>query len=88
MRRRIDPVVAARERLDPARSYSYPGLYETEAAAKAALDAIAASLPQSLEEERARLFVEKGIGPNGDGLSLVAYLQWLGTYEPAPEPVR
>jgi cbb3-type cytochrome c oxidase subunit II len=88
VRRRIDAVVAERERLDPARSYPFPGLYETEAAAKSAMDAIAASLPQSLEAEKSRLFVEKGIGPNGDGLSLVAYLQWLGTYEPAPEPAR
>jgi len=88
VRRRIDPVVAEREGLDAARAYPFPGLYETEAAAKSAMDAVGASLPQSLEAEKSRLFVEKAIGPSSEALSLIAYLQWLGTYEPAEEPAR
>jgi cytochrome c oxidase cbb3-type subunit II len=86
--RRIDPAVADRESLDPSRSYPYPGLYASDAEAKAALDGIAASLPVGLAAERERLFVESAVGPTTDGLSLIAYLQWLGTWEPAPETAQ
>jgi cbb3-type cytochrome c oxidase subunit II len=88
VRRRVDPAVAAREGLDPARSYAYPGLHATQADAETAKQAIAASLPQALDAEKDRLVVEKAVGPSGEALSLVAYLQWLGTWEPAEEPAR
>ena len=64
------------------RSTPYPGVYETRAEADAALARVRDSLPQSLETERDRLYVAEAKGPNGDGLSLIAYLQWLGTWTP------
>jgi cytochrome c oxidase cbb3-type subunit II len=85
VRRRIDPASANRERLDPGRSYAYPGLYANESEAQAALQRIAAETPAALEGERTRLFVTKAVGPTGEGLSLVAYLQWLGTWQPEKE---
>jgi cbb3-type cytochrome oxidase cytochrome c subunit len=86
--RRIDPVVVEREGIDPSRAYPYPGLYTTEAEAKAAMDKLAASMPEALAAEKTRLFVEKASGPTREGLALVAYLQWLGTYEPVKEVAR
>jgi cytochrome c oxidase cbb3-type subunit 2 len=88
VRRRIDAAIASREMLSPSRSYAYPGLHESEADAQAALAKIAESLPAARSEDKARLFVEKSIGPTADALSLIAYLQWLGTWEPAKEPER
>jgi cytochrome c oxidase cbb3-type subunit 2 len=85
VRRRVAPALAARERLDARRSYPYPGLHETEEEANAALERIAAETPATLQDEKGRLFVAPAVGPTGDGLSLVAYLQWLGTWQPAPE---
>ena len=87
VRRRIAPEVAARYGLDASRSYEYPGLHPTEADARAAMDGIAAATPPTLEAEKSRLFVERATGPTVDGLSLVAYLQWLGTWQPG-EPER
>ena len=33
--------------------------------------------------EKERLFIETSVGPTEEGLALIAYLQWLGTWEPA-----
>ena len=88
VRRRVDPAVAERERLDADRSYPYPGLHPTKADAEAALQKIAATIPATLAADKTRLFVAEGTGPTGEGLSLVAYLQWLGTWQPAKGPER
>jgi cbb3-type cytochrome oxidase cytochrome c subunit len=88
VRRRIDPAAASRGNLDPSRSYPYPGLHATEMEAKAAMDAIGGSLPSTLAAEKDRLFVAPAVGPTGEALCLVSYLQWLGTWEPAAEPAR
>lgn len=82
VRRRIAPDAAERAGLSPETSYAIPGLYETRAQADAALAQLAASLPASLAGEKERLFVAAGRGLNGTGLSLLAYLQWLGTWTP------
>jgi cbb3-type cytochrome c oxidase subunit II len=88
VRRHIDPAVADREALDPDRSYRFPGLYATQADAEAAMAKIVSDLPEALAAEKTRLFVAKAVGPNEEGLALIAYLQWLGTWEPAPEVAR
>jgi hypothetical protein len=49
---------------------------------------IADATPPTLAAEKERLFVARALGPTGDGLSLVAYLQWLGTWEPSEAPGR
>jgi cytochrome c oxidase cbb3-type subunit II len=81
VRRRIEPALARRTRLDPERSYAYPGMYASKAAAEAAMAGIADALPQAIESEKNRLFVVEGYGPNADGLAVIAYLQWLGTWK-------
>jgi cytochrome c oxidase cbb3-type subunit 2 len=88
VRRRIDAATAERERLEESRSFPYPGLYATEADARAAMERIAAELPPTRANEASRMFVAQGTGPNVDGLSLIAYLQWLGTHEPESEATR
>lgn len=88
VRRRVNPSVAAREALDPERSYPYPGLYPTEAEAQAAMERIAASLPETQSEDAGRLYVAKATGPRREALAIVAYLQWLGTWQPAPEETQ
>jgi cytochrome c oxidase cbb3-type subunit II len=88
VRRRIDPDVAEREGLAPDRTYPIRGIYDKREEAEAAAERIRASLPQVLEGEGKRLSVAAARGPNGDGLSLVAYLQWLGTWSPKPEGAR
>ena len=86
VRRRIDPETAERTfGLSPDTSYPVPGVYETEADAKKALERIKSELPASLEAEGAQLFVAEGRGLNRDGLTMLAYLQWLGTWEPPVE---
>ncbi len=87
-RRRVDPAAAERAGLDASFSYPYPGLYATEADAKAAMEKIAATIPPTLAPEKGRLFVARGTGPTLEGLSLIAYLQWLGTWEPKEAPQR
>jgi cbb3-type cytochrome c oxidase subunit II len=82
VRRRVAPEVIEREGFAPDRSYAFPGVHETRAEAEAALARIAEALPQALQSERKRLFVAEAKGPNGDALSLIAYLQWLGTWTP------
>lgn len=82
VRRRIDPDVAQRRGLDPQTVYALPGVHDTEEDARAALEAARARLPSSLAAESERMTVGPGLGPNADGLSLIAYLQWLGTWRP------
>ena len=41
---------------------------------------IGAALPDSRAEEKERLFVGDAKVPNQEGLAVVAYLQWLGTW--------
>lgn len=81
VRRRIAPDAAERGGLDPQTSYLVPGVHATQADAEAAMAAHRQSLPDILADEGERLFVERGRGPNVDGLALIAYLQWLGTYD-------
>jgi cytochrome c oxidase cbb3-type subunit 2 len=88
VRRTIAPDVVEREGLQADRSYPFAGIHETRAEAEAALERIRATLPQPLEQERKRLFVAEARGPNGDALSLIAYLQWLGTWTPPPAAER
>lgn len=88
VRRRIDRAAADRENVDASQSFPYPGLHATEAEARAAMEKIAAALPPTRAAEGTRLFVEKSTGPTVEGVSLVAYLQWLGTWEPEPEAER
>lgn len=88
VRRKIDPAIAEREGLDPGRTYRYPGLFATWADAKAEIARISAALPETLAAERTQFEVEKAIGPTAEGLSLIAYLQWLGTWEPPQEVAR
>lgn len=82
VRRRIDPAKADRARLPADRSYPYPGLWSSKAEAEAALEDIRANLPSSLAADAERLFVAESSGPTGEALSLIAYLQWLGTWTP------
>ena len=83
--RRIDPDVARRGGLDPDTAYAVPGVYETEAEAEAARAAHVEHLPASLAAEAERMFVAEARGLNSDGVALVAYLQWLGTWMPDQE---
>jgi cbb3-type cytochrome c oxidase subunit II len=85
VRRRIAPDVADRAGLSPETSYAVPGVYATRPAAEQALARHAASLPAPLAAEAERLFVAPGRELTGAGLSLLAYLQWLGTWK-RPEP--
>ena len=80
--RTIDPEVAERENMPKDSSYSYPGLHATKAEAEAAMAEIRANIPDALAGERERLFVKEGRGPNAKGLAVIAYLQWLGTWDP------
>ena len=82
VRRRIDPATAEREGLDPQTSYPVAGVHATQAEAEAALAAHRDALPSGLAAEKDRLFVAPGREPNARGLALVAYLQWLGTWQP------
>jgi cbb3-type cytochrome c oxidase subunit II len=82
VRRGIAPDVVEREGLPADRSYPFPGVYETRAEAEVAMEKIAGTLPQALGSEKKRLYVAEARGPNGDALSLIAYLQWLGTWAP------
>jgi len=85
VRRTISEDVAERTGLSEETSYAYPGIYDTRAEAlKVKAELEAHPLP-NLEEESERLLVAPGRGPTEDGLALIAYLQWLGTYEAAVE---
>lgn len=80
VKRKIDPATARRTRLDAATSYPYPGVHPTKAEAEAAMKRIGDALPQAIAAEKGRLFVEEAWAPNADGLALIGYLQWLGTW--------
>lgn len=69
-----------------ARSVRLSGIYDTEQEAKAAIALVQENPPANLESEMERLFVGKGRGPNEEGLMLIAYIQWLGTWNPSEEP--
>ncbi|HYC77608.1 MAG TPA: cbb3-type cytochrome c oxidase subunit II [Planctomycetota bacterium] len=86
VKRRIDPAVARRNRLDPETSYGYAGVYSTQADAEAALKRVAETLPEALVAEKGRLFVAETHAPTADGLALISYLQWLGTWTAPTEP--
>ncbi|HZJ71205.1 MAG TPA: cbb3-type cytochrome c oxidase subunit II [Planctomycetota bacterium] len=80
LRRRIAPDAAERAGLPADTSYPIAGVYDTREQADQALTRLAAALPAPLAPEKERLFVAEGRGLNGTGLSLLAYLQWLGTW--------
>ncbi|MCG3134192.1 MAG: hypothetical protein HMLKMBBP_01479 [Planctomycetes bacterium] len=83
--RRVDPAVAARERLDPATARAVSGVYASEDEAKAEMARIAASLPDERSSEKTRMSVVRAKGPTPDGVAVLAYLQWLGTWEAPPK---
>lgn len=80
--RRIDPDKADRSGLDPETAYPVPGVHPTRAEAEAAMAELKGNLPDTLQAEAERLFVAEAEGPNEIALSLIAYLQWLGTWVP------
>jgi cbb3-type cytochrome c oxidase subunit II len=83
VRRKVDPQAAERTfGLDADRSYPLPGVYDTEAEAQEALARMRDELPESIADEGERFFVAPGRGLNEDGIAVVAYLQWLGTWTP------
>jgi len=82
VRRTIDPDIAERTGLAPDTSYAYPGVFDTEAEAQAELERLRGTLSGNLADEGERLFVAEAKGPDERALSLIAYLQWLGTWEP------
>lgn len=84
--RSIDQEAASREGIDPGRRYPVPGVHPTEAAARQALEAHKAALPEGLASEGARLVVDRARGPNAKGLAVIAYLQWLGTWDASKRP--
>ena len=84
VRRRIDPAAAERTGLVAETSYPIPGIHDTREQAEAALARLVDGLPPALLPEKDRLFVAEGRGLNATGLSLLAYLQWLGTWNTPP----
>lgn len=82
VRRRIDPEKADFGGLSPDTSYPFPGLYDSEAEADEAMQRIAATIDPNLASEAERLFVEADLGPSEKLICLIAYLQWLGTWQP------
>lgn len=82
VRRTIDPDKADRGGLPTDRSYPVPGVFDVREQAEAAMASLLDSLPPTLEGEKQRLFVAEAKGPNEEALSLIAYLQWLGTWTP------
>lgn len=87
VRRSIDPGKADRGGIDEGRSYPMPGVFETKAEAEAELARLKEELPSALSAEKDRLFVEAAKGPNGTALSIIAYLQWMGTWVPPQKVV-
>ena len=81
--RTIDPDKATRNGLSTSTTYKLPGLHADEAGAKTALDALKAALDPQLQDEAERMSIEAADGPNAEALALIAYLQWLGTWDPA-----
>jgi cbb3-type cytochrome c oxidase subunit II len=85
VRRRIEPDTAERVGLPKDRSYRVASGFPSREAAESAMTAIGDALPDTRSEERGRLFVAEAKVPNQDGLALVAYLQWLGTWRAPPQ---
>ena len=81
------PKPGARDRLRKL-SYPAPGIYATEAAANAVVEELLENPPENMDEEVERLWVDQGRGPDSRALSLIAYLQWLGTWNPVPAEVQ
>ena len=84
--RGIDPDVADRNGLSPDTVYPIPGVYPTEAEAEQARERHVAGLPPALAGEAERIRVAEGRTLNSDGLAVVSYLQWLGTWQPPSTP--
>lgn len=84
--RGIDPDVADRNGLSPDTVYPIPGVYPTEAEAEQARERHVAALPPALAGEGERIRVAEGRTLNDDGLAVVSYLQWLGTWQPPSTP--
>ncbi len=80
--RTIDPSIAERTGLAPETEYPIAGVYLTQADAEAARQRHIDALPSALRAEGERLNVTPARTLNSDGLSLIAYLQWLGTWQP------
>lgn len=82
VRRLVDQDTAEREGIDPERTYAYPGIYATREEAERVAKDLYDNPPPNLEDEVENLSVAEARGPAPDALSLVAYLQWLGTWYP------
>jgi cbb3-type cytochrome c oxidase subunit II len=82
VRRRISEETADMEGASADISHPYPGLYPTKEEAERVMADLQENPPPNLDEEVERLFVTEGRGPAPQALHLVAYLQWLGTWEP------
>jgi cytochrome c oxidase cbb3-type subunit I/II len=82
--RTIDPAVAEREGIDPRLRQAIPGVHASDARARESLESVRAAGPELLAADRERLHVDRAKAMNADGLALVAYLQWLGTWKPTP----
>lgn len=85
IRRTINADAAERGGLPEEMSHPYPGLYDSEAGAREAMERLKATLPSNLEEEKESMFVARARGPGEPALALITYLQWLGTWEPDRE---
>lgn len=79
--RGIDPKKASFGGLDEGTTYPYPGIFDTEAEAQEELERIKSGLDSDLADEAERLEVVEAVGPDEEVMALVAYLQWLGTWE-------
>lgn len=79
--RKVDPKKAEFGDLDSETTYPFPGVYDTEEEAGAAMERIKSELDSNLAAEAERMEVVEGVGPDEEILSLIAYLQWLGTWD-------
>lgn len=85
VRRTIEPETADREGVSKQTSYPVASGFASHAAAEARMKEVAAALPASRAEEAGRMFVQPARVPNELGLSVISYLQWLGTWKAPPE---
>ena len=83
--RRIDPDVADQQGLSEETAHPLPGVYRTREEAEKVIADLVANPPANLEDEVERLFVGTGMEPTAEGIWLISYLQWLGTWDPGPE---
>jgi cbb3-type cytochrome c oxidase subunit II len=84
VRRRVEPATAKRDLLNAEETYAVSGVFATEAEARAELERVKQATPESRAAERERLLVASVPAPNADGVALVSYLQWLGTWTAPP----